>query len=176
MKKIAIVVASKNFRDEEYFIPLNVFIKEGFNARVFSDKKGNILGINGGEGFAQEEIDNFSAENFLAVVFIGGEGAIKYLDNEKSYQLINKAIKKEIVIAAICISPIILAKAGALKNTKATVWSSSMEKGPVRLLEKYGAVYQKEKIVNDKGVITGSGPDVAESFAREVIEEIKKRS
>ncbi len=173
MKKIAIVVSSKNFRDEEYFIPREVFEREGFSCSVFSDKKGVIIGAYGGEGIADEKITRLNPENFAALVFVGGQGALKLLDNEISYEVIRKAAKKDILLGAICISPVILAKAGVLREKEATVWSSPMDKEGIRVIEKEGGVYKKEEVVKSGRIITASGPEVAEQFAEKIVEELQ---
>jgi len=173
MKKIAIVAASKDFRDEEYFIPQEVFEKEGLSFEVFSDKKGVLVGAYGGEGFAGKEIGELDVDGFSGIVFVGGSGAMKLLDNEESYRVVKESVKSGKILAAICISPVILAKAGVLRGKKVTVWSSSMDKSAIKEVEDYGGEYKKERVVRDGGIITGEGPEVAEEFAKEVGRAVK---
>lgn len=173
MKKLAIIVASKDFRDEEYFIPQAIFKKEGLPFKIFSDKKGVIIGVYGGEGFAGEEIEKLNVEDFSGVVFVGGPGAAKLLDNEKSYKIAKEALRKNVLLAAICISPTILAKAGVLEGKGATVWNSSMEREPIKILKKFGTRYENKDVVVDGRIITANGPESAEKFAKEIVKGIR---
>ncbi|PIR71487.1 MAG: hypothetical protein COU43_02395, partial [Candidatus Nealsonbacteria bacterium CG10_big_fil_rev_8_21_14_0_10_37_25] len=77
------------------------------------------------------------------------------------------------VLASICISPVILAKAGVLKGKKATVWSSPMDKVPVRILEENEAIYQDKSVVADGKIVTANGPAAAEKFAKAIITALK---
>ncbi len=173
--KIAMVVASKDFRDEEYFIPREKFDNKGIKVSVFSDKKGLITGVSGGEGEADYVLKDFIAEDFDAVSFIGGPGAVKFLDNEEGYEIARTVKKQDILLSAICISPLILAKAGVLQGVRATVWSSSMEKGAIKILKEEGGIYRKESVVQDGKIITAEGPQSAEEFAEKIIESLTKK-
>jgi len=168
-KKIAIIIAYKDFRDEEYFIPKEVLENAGAEIKTASTKKGTAIGADGGEVEIDLLVSEINPADFDAIVFIGGPGALKYLDNEDSYQLAKETISQNKVLAAICISPVILAKAGVLEGKKATVWSSPMDRGPVKILENNGAIYQDESVVVDEKIITGNGPAAAEEFGETII-------
>ncbi len=172
---IAIVVASKNFRDEEYFIPLEIFSEFGMEVITFSDKVGCIIGNNGGEGIAQKILEELNPSEFSAIIFVGGPGCLKYLDNTESYKIIKEAVKCNCLIGAICIAPVILAKAGVLNGVRATVWSSGMERSGINILKEQGALYEDASVVKDKGIITANGPDVAKEFAQAVVSSVKTK-
>ena len=67
------------------------------------------------------------------------------------------------VVAAICIAPVILARAGLLKGKRATVFPDGIPE-----LEKAGAVYTAQSVERDGRIITGNGPEAAEAFGREI--------
>lgn len=67
-------------------------------------------------------------------------------------------------LGAICIAPLILAKAGVLKGRKATVWDSGGEQ--IAILKAHGAVYTDQAVVIDGSVVTGNGPGAAGEFGR----------
>jgi protease I len=48
-------------------------------------------------------LQELNVSDFDCILFVGGAGAIKYLDNDVSYDLIKKADEKNLIIAAICI-------------------------------------------------------------------------
>ncbi len=174
-KKIVIVVAEKDFRDEEYFIPKSVFKKSGFDVVTVGSKKGVAIGLFGGEVVVENLPEEVDLKKMSAVVFVGGPGAVKYLDNEKFYKIIRSTEKEELALGAICISPLILANAGVLEDKEATVWSSDMDKTGVKAVKEGGAIYKEKSVVVDERLITANGPDVASDFANKVLEVIDKK-
>lgn len=172
-KKIAIIIALRDFQDKEYFGTREVLETAGAKITTVSAKKETAIGVYGGEvnvDLAEQELD---VKDYDAVVFIGGWGALKYLDNEAFYRLVRQALSQNKILAAICISPVILAKAGALKNKKATVWSSPFDKGPIKILKENGAEYLEEDVVVDGKIITANGPSSATKFGEKIIETLK---
>ena len=170
-RKIAMIIAPKNFRDEEYFTPKEIFEKNKIEVKTVSTEKGTAFGSEGGETEA-DLIEGINLNNFEAIVFIGGSDCLKYLDNQVSYNLIKQAVEKEKVVGAICIAPTILAKSGVLKNKKATVWGTSLDKSGIKTLEENGADYQAKPIVVDGKIITAWGADAAAEFAKKIIDLI----
>ncbi len=168
-KKIAMIVASRDFRDEEYFIPKQILEQAGGKIVTVSNQTGEIIGSEGGETKASLTLGEIKVSDFDAILFIGGQGAPKYLDNKTSYEIAKKSVSENKILGAICISPTILAKAGVLSGKKATVWSSLLNKKPIKVLEENGAHYQTESVVVDGNIITAEGPKVAERFAETVI-------
>ncbi|MDI6591528.1 MAG: DJ-1/PfpI family protein [Patescibacteria group bacterium] len=174
-KKIVFIVAFRDFRDEEYFRPKEILERAGAEIKTASTKIGQAIGADGGEVKVDLTLEDLKVSDFEAVVFIGGPGAIKYLDNEKSYRIAKETVKINKVLAAICISPTILAKAGVLKGKKATVWSSPLDKSPVKILKENGAIYQDELVVVDGKIITGNGPAAAEKFGMKIVEALTEK-
>ncbi len=173
MRKALFIIASRDFRDEEYFIPRDILISSDFEITTGGDKVGMAIGSDGGEVEIEIDIDEVKVREFDVLIFIGGSGCLKYLDNERSYKVIKEAYSMGVVLAAICISPIILAKAGVLK--KATVWTGPMDNSAVKILENFGVVFENEDVVVDGKIITANGPSSAEEFGRAVDREVKKR-
>jgi protease I len=167
-KKVAMVVASENFRDEEYFVPKEILEKEGAEIKTVSDKTGAVRGADGGSAKADLLVQDVNPAEFDAVIFIGGPGALKHLDNEDSYKLARAAVEQEKILGAICVSPVILAKAGVLKGKKATVWSSALDKSSVKILKENGANYADEDAIVDGKIITAHGPSSAKEFGEKI--------
>jgi protease I len=172
-KKVAMVIAFKDFRDEEYFVPREILEEAGAEVKTASNKKGTAIGADGGEVEVDFLVSEINPVEFDAIVFIGGPGALKNLDNEDSYQLAKETISQDKILAAICISPVILAKAGVLEGKKATVWSSPLDKSAVKILTEKGAIYQDELVVVDGKIITGNGPQAARKFGETLVEVIR---
>ncbi len=174
MKKILFIIAPQDFRDEEYFIPRNIFIERGFEVDTISTKKGVAVGVQGGEVEINIEKEEINLDDFCSVIFVGGGGAVKHLDNDYFYSLARKSFEKGLILAAICIAPVILAQADLLKGKKVTVWSSDINKGAIKIIEEAGGVYKKEDVVTDGMIVTASGPEAAEEFAKEILDLTKK--
>ena len=164
-----IIIAFRGFRDEEYFTPKEVLEEAGVKIKTVSNKKGIAVGADGGETNADLLLSEINPAELDAIVFIGGPGCLKNLDNEDSYRAAKQAFFQNKILAAICISPVILAKAGVLKGKKATVWSSVMDKSAIKILEQNGAIYQKKDVVRDGNLITANGPPSAREFGEAVV-------
>ena len=189
-KKVAMIIAFRDFRDEEYFVPKEILEKAGVEIKTASNKMGRAIGADGGEVWVDLLISEInptefadlqsksshdsiqSISSFDAVVFIGGPGCLENLDNENSYKVARETVFQNKVLASICISPVILAKAGVLEGKKATVWSSPLDRGPVKILKENGAIYQDEMVVVDGKIITGNGPGAAEEFGKAIVEAL----
>lgn len=169
-KKVVMIVAFKNFRDEEYFVPKEILESAGAEIKTASNEKGTAIGADGGEVNIDLLVSEVKPADFDVIVFIGGPGYLTNLDNENSYKLIKDTISQNKLLASICISPTILAKAGVLEGKKAAVWSSAMDKSAIKILEQYGAIYQDSLVVLDGKIITASGPAAAEEFGEKIKE------
>lgn len=174
-KSVLMVIASKDFRDEEYFIPYEIFQEEGADVATASSVRGEIVGIEGGEARSSLTLEEARMKNFDAVVFVGGEGAAEYFDNNEAHRIIQDMTSAHKVVAAICIAPIILAKAGVLVGKKATVWSSVMDKSNMKKLKDAGCSVSEERIVKSGKIITADGPAVSKEFAEKIVETIIER-
>jgi protease I len=120
-------------------------------------------------------VSDINPKDFDAVIFVGGPGCLKCLDNDDSYNLCRKILEADKILGAICISPVILAKAGVLKGRKATVWASSMDKSAIKNLLENGAVYVEKPVVVDQNIITADGPQSAEEFGREIAQLLTQK-
>lgn len=169
-KKVAIIIALRDFQDKEYFGTKEVLEGAGIKTTTVSAKKETATGAYGGEVKVDLTLDEINIADYDAVVFIGGGGALKYLDNEVCYKIAKETVKAGKVLGAICISPVILAKAGVLAEKKATVWSSPLDKGPIKILKENRAEYLDEDVVVDAKIITANGPSSARKFGEKIIE------
>ncbi len=172
-KKIALVIAFQNFRDEEYFVPKEILEGAGYSVITVSTKKGTAVGADGGEVVVATVPAEVSPQEYEAVVFVGGPGMAQELDNEEFQELARKFVQEKKLVAAICIAPCLLAKAGILQGKQATVWSSPLDKSPIKILTDNGAIYQRESVVRDDGIITANGPSAASSFGEKIVQVLQ---
>jgi len=89
--------------------------------------------------------------------------AQEYWDDPVAHAVAQEAVAQGKVLAAICIAPTTLAKAGVLQGKKATVFSSEAEE-----LKACGANYTGTSVERDGLIITADGPKAAVEFAEEI--------
>jgi len=135
-KKILIIIAHKNYQDYEYAMTKQILESAGTRIITASSRTGAAQGEFGSFAQIDLSLNQVKTKEYEAIIFIGGPGAIEYWKNDLAHKIISQAIKENKILAAICIAPIILAEAGALKGKKATVWSSEEEKRPIDVLKK----------------------------------------
>lgn len=162
------VVAFRDFRDEEYFVPKEILEKDGFAIDTTSTEKGMATGSQGGEAIVNVDWREVNPAEYRAIVFCGGSGMAQELNNENFQKLAEDFNAQQKVVAAICVAPALLAKAGVLNGKKATVWSAALDKSMIKILQENGAEYQDESVVADGHFITANGPDAAAEFGEKI--------
>ncbi|ACV25217.1 DJ-1/PfpI/YhbO family deglycase/protease [Methanocaldococcus fervens] len=171
-KKVLMVIAPKDFRDEELFEPMAVFESNGFKVDVVSTTKGECVGMLGNKINVEKTIYDVNPDEYVAIVIVGGVGSKEYLwNNTKLIELVKEFYNKDKVVSAICLSPVVLAKAGVLEGKKATVYPA---KEAIEELKKAGAIYEDRRVVVDGNVVTAKSPDYARLFGLEVLKAIEK--
>lgn len=175
-KKIAMVLAFREFRDIEYFIPRNILSSAGAKIMTCSTEKGTAIGADGGDVRIDFTAQELNIPEYDAVVFIGGAGMVKNLDNADFHRIAQETIKDNKILAALCVAPALLAKAGVLENKRATVWSNNLDKSAVKILKESGAKYTEDDVVVDGNLLTGSGPEVAGDFAETIIQVLTNKT
>jgi protease I len=166
-KKILMIIALKDFRDEELKEPKESFENDGAEVTVASTKKKEAVGMNGMKFEVKKTLENAKVKDFDAIVFVGGTGAKQLFNDKTAAKLAKSAAKAGKVIAAICIAPSILANAGLLKGKNATAFESEKEN-----LEKNGAKFSNDPVVSDGKIVTANGPEASKKFAEAVTQAI----
>ncbi|MDF2957259.1 MAG: Protein/nucleotide deglycase [Candidatus Alkanophagales archaeon MCA70_species_1] len=161
--RILMVIAPEDFRDEELFVPKAIFEEHGATVEIASTTAKPARGMLGAVVEPDVVIPDVTVGNFDAIVVVGGTGSMEYLwDDSDLHTLIRDAYDAGKVVAAICLSPVVLARAGVLEGKKATVFPSPEA---IEELEKGGATYVDEEVVTAGNVITARDPESAEDFA-----------
>ncbi|MEM2899463.1 MAG: DJ-1/PfpI family protein [Thermoplasmata archaeon] len=162
MKRILMIIAPRDFRDEELFEPKEIFEKAGHSVTVASTKTGTIKGMLGGTVNVSTTIDKIDMKDFDGLIFVGGMGTEELFENPRAHKLAKDASASSKPIGAICIAPSILAKSGVLKGKNATVWAGEKYKN---ILKESGAILKGEEVVRDGKIVTANGPKAAKKFA-----------
>lgn len=166
--KILAIIAGKDFRDEELFIPEKIFKENGFKLVVASSSLSPSRGMLGAEVRPDILLEAVNVDDYDAIIFIGGIGASEYWNNPIAHKLTQDADKKNKVLAAICFAPVTLANAGVLSKKKATVWASEANK-----IIQMGAVYTGSAVEVDGNIITANSPSASPQFAWAIVDKLK---
>ena len=163
-KKVLMIIASQNFRDEELLKPRDLFIKEGMKVILASSSLETSWGMLGSTVKPDILINKVKVEDFEAIIFVGGTGASEYWNNPTAHKIIKEAVSLDKLICAICIAPVTLANAGILDGKKATVFRSE-----VKAIKRKGVIYTGKPVEVDGNIITANGPQAAEEFGKTII-------
>jgi protease I len=171
-KNILIIIAQEQFRDEECLVPKQVFEAAGAKVTVASEFMKSARGMLGCQIKPDIRISEVDINDYDAIVITGGSGSREYLwDNQYLRELVKEADSQKKVVSAICISPVVLARAGVLKGKESTVFNSP---DTVHELKKYGAVYKDKDVVVSGRVVTGRDPKSAEAFGKAILKALEK--
>ncbi|MEK6645256.1 MAG: DJ-1/PfpI family protein [Candidatus Firestonebacteria bacterium] len=170
-KKIVMVIAPKNFRDEELNIPKDTFIKAGGKITIASTSLGVAIGKFGANVNVDILIKDVQSSDYDAIVIVGGSGSKEYLwENKELHLLLRKMQEEGKLVCAICASPVVLAKAGVITGKDATVFEADEY---IAELKKVKANYIPKDVVVYDRIVTGNGPQASLKFAEEIIGLLK---
>ena len=166
-KKALFIIAAKDFQEQEFSRPFSVLSLNGVAITVASTVSGEAIGADGARVKVDIQLADAHVDEFDAIVFIGGQGAAQYVDDPLAHTLARDAMEKKKIVAAICMGPMILAKAGVLKGRKATVFPTLSEQ-----LKQEGVIYSGKPVERDGMIITADGPDSAAMFGQEIVDSL----
>jgi len=167
MGKVLMIIAPRNFRDEELFQPKEELEKTGNSVTIASTTTDIATGMLGGTAKPDLTINNVDVDDYDAVVFVGGTGSSVYFKDPRAHEIARTANEKGKLIGAICIAPSTLANAGLLRGKKATSYPS--EKNNLR---SKGANFTGNPVEKDGNIITATGPSSAREFGRTIAKSL----
>ena len=167
MGRVLMIIAPRNFRDEELFQPKEELEKTGNSVTIASTTTDIATGMLGGTAKPDLTINNVDVDDYDAVVFVGGTGSSVYFKDPRAHEIARTANEKGKLIGAICIAPSTLANAGLLRGKKATSYPS--EKNNLR---SKGANFTGNPVEKDGNIITATGPSSAREFGRTIAKSL----
>jgi protease I len=168
MKKVVFITAPEIFRDEEYYKPKKILEKSGIEVTTASVKIGDLIGRFGYKTNSSILILDIVSANFDAIIYVGGDGASVFFENNDALRLANEFFKQNKPVAAICIAGVILANSGVLEGKKATVYIDGKE-----ALLRGKAEYTGNSLEIDGNIITANGPEAAEDFGKAILNALQ---
>jgi protease I len=168
--EILMIIAPKDFRDEELKQPKEAFENAGYKVTIASKGVRQASGMLGGVVSVDVDIKEVDINKYLAVVFVGGSGASVYFGDPDVLRIAKEAVSSDKVVGAICIAPSILANAGVLEGKRVTSFPSEEEN-----IKSYGGIYTGEKVSADGNIITAKGPEAASEFGSKMVELLNQK-
>jgi protease I len=165
-KKVLMVIPHTQFRDEEFFEPKKILEDEGAKVIVASTSVRTCRGMKGGTIQSEVAIADAKADEYVGLVLCGGSSVPEFFWNDKKLQELAAAMAAAgKVIAAICLSTVVLAKAKLLAEREATVYflPEAFEE-----LKAAGAKYVPETLLIHNNIILAEGPPDSQRFGQAI--------
>lgn len=160
-----LVIAPMGFNDEELLATRRALELAGVQVAVASTRMGSLAGMAGTTTQADLLLNQVSVDNYDAVIFIGGIGAMNYVGNGVAQNLARQASVRRKVLGAIGTAPSILASAGVLRGTRVTAYLSEQQR-----IVQAGAVYTGNPAEKDGLLVTATGSAAAPLFVQAILE------
>jgi 4-methyl-5(b-hydroxyethyl)-thiazole monophosphate biosynthesis len=151
------------FEEIEAIAAVDILRRAGFNVVLAGMPGTMITGNKGVKVIADMKFDDIDPGEFHALVLPGGQGSPMMGKSVKLMGMLRDFNEKKKLIAAICFSPMLLAREGILDNRKATVYPGNEKKLPKP---------RGERVVVDGNIITSQGPGTAMEFALKIVEAL----
>lgn len=167
-KAVLMIIASQQFRDEELAEPRAVLEAAGVVVTIACSSLGVAVGMLGKVRQAPDKtLDSVDPNAYDGVIFVGGTGAKQYWDHPRAHRIAQEAVRLGKVVAAICIAPVILARAGLLKGRNVAVFPTVSAE-----IETAGGRVTGRDVEVDGRIITASGPKAATAFGKAVLKAL----
>ncbi|MFA3782174.1 DJ-1/PfpI family protein [Melioribacteraceae bacterium 4301-Me] len=158
-KSILLILPAQDFNEQEYLIISSQLQRANIKIFIASDANTVCKGASSLKVKNDVSLYNIHESNFGGIIFIGGNGVKRYWTNKSLHNVARKFFAAKKIIGAICSAPIILAKAGLIKQ-KATCFVEDKNE-----LEKEGIEYIDTPVYIDTNkIVTAQSPTNAAEF------------
>ena len=165
-KTVLMVVPHTQFRDEEFFEPKKILEDEGAKVVVASTAVRACYGMKGGIVQSEIAIGDAKADDYAALVICGGSSVPEFFWNDKKLQELATTMSAAgKLVAAICLSTVVLAKAKLLAGREATVYFLP---AAIEELKAAGANYVKQTLLIHNNMILAEGPHDSQRFGQAI--------
>ncbi len=162
-KRAAMIIPSQGFRDEELIDAVRILNASGILTVISGPEVGVSRGMLGTSIQIEISLQQLEVDKFDAIVFVGGTGALEYVNNPLAMSVAGEAIRKGKIVGASSMAPMILASAGLLKGVSVTGFNGNRQS-----LASAGAVYTGKPVEHDRLIITSSGAAATVPFAKAI--------
>jgi protease I len=156
----ALLVIYEHFQQREFDIPRGILEDLGAVTTVASSSLDVLTGSGGAKVRPALLLSDVHAGDYDAIIFVGGT---QYEMNDPEAQRVaQEAVSGDRVVAAICIAPMTLAKAGLLEGKRVTAALNPA------VLEPYGAIHSGTSVERDGLIITADSPGSSREFGQTI--------
>jgi 4-methyl-5(b-hydroxyethyl)-thiazole monophosphate biosynthesis len=162
--KTVLVLLAPGFEEIETITVVDILRRAGARVTLAGTQEGPLEGSRGISVLPDEQLDKVLKIDFDLIVLPGGQpGTNNLKDDPRVLQLLKKmdGLKKN--IAAICAAPLVLNKAGILKDRCVTSHPSVQK-------DMQGIQYSEDRVVVDGHIITSKSPGTAMEFSLQLVE------
>ncbi len=168
MTKVLVLLA-EGFEEVEALTPVDYLRRTGVEvdmASLTDDLK--VRGAHGIEVLANKRIEEITEHgSYSGIIIPGGlPGATNLRDDDRVIKLVKEYNEKGRLVAAICAGPIVLQRAGIIKERNITSYPGFDK-------ELKDGKYKEEIVVQDGNIITARGPAAAVYFAIKISEHLQ---
>ena len=165
------ILLAPGFEEVEALVPADLLRRAGIETALVSLDGAPVPGSHSITVTADITLDEVDLDKADMVVLPGGGPGYKNLGKDpRVEELVRKAVKRDLWVAAICAAPTLLGEWGLLEGKQAVCYPG-MEEGLV------GAVPPKlGNVARDGRIITGRAAGDAYDFAAELIEVLLDRA
>ena len=159
-KRVLFVIFDR-FDQSEYGKPRSILERQGAHVTTASSSRRPLQGYQGSVKLrADLLLKDARMKEFDALVFVGG---YRYeSSNPETYRLVHEALRGKKPVAAICIAPVTLAKAGVIRGKRVTASTR------FKTLKGAGGILTGKNVERDGLLITANGPAAAEAFGHAI--------
>jgi protease I len=154
--KRALFVIYERFEDNELGIPRAILEDLGVVVTVASLTTDVMRGLAGSEVRPDALLADVHGGDYDAVIFVGGMGYQP--DDPEGQRVAREAVGQDRVVAAICLGPLTLARAGVVEGKRVTTAKEPDE------LQEAGAIVTFAGVERDGNIITANSPGGSRRF------------
>ena len=162
----AIVLLMDEFEEIEALSIIDILRRAGIETTTVGVGSNLLKSAQGVKVYSDIRFLDLEGRKYDALILPGGRGFRNLLENYAVINLVKDAYRAGKVIAAICGSPLVLEKAGILKDKRATIYPG---------MEKLISRPRDGKVVIDENIITSKGPGTAIEFGLAIVEHMLGR-
>ncbi|MCL2013128.1 MAG: DJ-1/PfpI family protein [Cystobacterineae bacterium] len=161
-----LVPLAKGFEEIEAVAVVDILRRAGATVVLAGLEEGLVPGAHGILLQADTTLDKVREENFDMLVLPGGnEGTRRLAEDARVAAKAQHMARANLLVAAICAAPKVLAQAGLLEGKKATSFPTALDAFP-------HVVQEQKAVVRDGQCITSRGPATAIAFALGLVEAL----
>ena len=170
-RTVIVYLPQQLFNEQEFEPALRRLSLSGVDTRLVAADSGIAVSMSQLVVRLDLALRDVSVADYAGLVLIGGSGAAIYWDDTLLQAKCREFAASGKIVAAIGIAPVTLARAGVLKDRKATAFR---DRAAVDWLKQAGAQYSFKGVVVDRNIVTAQSSEQARAFGQAVADAVLK--